>query len=141
MAISSYLCKAFGSELQTTIKEAIKILKPHLKEFDAIAVRGNSGVIVGSVVAYLLKKPLIVVRKPKGLEDSHASFHVESLIETGSYLIFDDQVAGGSTVRTIQKDIKLAWPKLKSNGYIYTYGCCKSSIGKYWELSLNYLVQ
>lgn len=58
-------------DLEKTVKEAIKDLKPHVAEFDAIICQGTSGLVIASPVAIALKKKLLIVRKPK--ERSHGS--------------------------------------------------------------------
>jgi adenine/guanine phosphoribosyltransferase-like PRPP-binding protein len=140
MAVSSYLSKAFDPNLRTTVAEAVKILKPHLKEFDAIAVRGTSGLIIGSILSYLLRKSLVVVRKPYAVESSHKVYDVECPIKNGSYLIVDDQIATGTTVKAMQKAIN-EYTTLKFSGYIYTYGCWTSTKGCYYELQSRYVVK
>ena len=86
-------------DLLATVDRAIMELTPHLGEFDSIAVRGVSGLIVGSPVALHLGKPLVVARKPSEIahssgvsNDRHAGKH---------YVILDDFVSTGATVNEI----------------------------------------
>jgi adenine/guanine phosphoribosyltransferase-like PRPP-binding protein len=128
--VSSYISQAFGDKKRRTVARAVKSLKAHEGEFDCIAVRGTSGLLVGTIVSYLLKKPLIVVRKPKSEVSSHASYMVEAETTEGRYLILDDLTGGGETVRSIQKEIKKLHPKLVSNGFMYLY---HNEIGPGWQ--------
>lgn len=77
----------------------LKELKP-----DSIAVTGTSGVIMGAVVSALTGIPLIVVRK--GTEKSHSSYRVEGFAKPfGTYIILDDLIATGDTMKYIQNSI------------------------------------
>jgi hypoxanthine phosphoribosyltransferase len=100
---TDYLRKALNpEELRKGIKTAKARIKESRVEFDAIAVRGNSGVLFGSVLAYELKKPLILVRK----DSSHSMYNVEGELNAKTYLIVDDFTATGNTVRTIIDEIE-----------------------------------
>jgi len=78
------------------VKRAVKCLK-HVK-FDTIVFRGFSGAVVGPVVALRLKKPWALVRKAG--DNTHSSHHVEGDV-SGDYVIIDDFVATGETVKHI----------------------------------------
>lgn len=72
--------------------------------FDSIVVRGVSGLIVGSPVALALGKPVVIVRKP-GVS-SHAHTLVSNAWHVGGrYVIVDDFVSMGNTMRAIQDAI------------------------------------
>lgn len=120
MALSNY--HVYGSfdkdKRKTIVAKVIRELR-HI-DFDALAVRGVSGLIMAPIVAYLLNKHVIVVRKPKSEEHSHADMLVESPITTGKYVIFDDFVASGNTASEIHKQIKIACPDLVCvGGYVW----------------------
>lgn len=101
MAIhSSYLQSAFNpAAFNTYIGEAIKILTPRTEEFDAVAFRGFSGSLVAPIIAYTLSKRMIIVRK----EPAHG-WAVEGHDAT-NYLIIDDFISSGKTIRTIIEEI------------------------------------
>lgn len=91
-------------------------LHPDLKEVDSIAVRGNSGVLVGGIVSAISKKRLILIRKPG--ETSHTSQRVEFANEYVSgyrtiypenYVILDDFTETGATVDCILDHIRDYW--------------------------------
>lgn len=67
-------------------------------EFETIAVRGVSGLLIGSIVALEMNKVLAIVRKPG--EGTHSFYSVEGA-PTGRYIIIDDLICSGKTVETI----------------------------------------
>lgn len=86
------------SDLREIVNQSVRDLKAHIDEFDAIVVRGISGLAVGSPVSLRLKKDLLVVRKPQNVERSHGSFPViGARVEGARILFFDDFRAGGVT--------------------------------------------
>jgi orotate phosphoribosyltransferase len=104
-ACSSYLESILIPEQRKkTINRVVRHLKPRLAEFDAIAVCGVSGLLVGPSISDKLGKPLIVVRK---MDDSstHSTLKVEGSL-LGRYLILDDLICSGNTVRHIVKAIQ-----------------------------------
>lgn len=95
---SGYMTRAFRPDIfSKIIVESLRVLRPHSKEFDAIAFRGFSGSMLGPILAFALKKKMIIVRKEK--EPSHGS-SIEGA-RCNRYIIVDDFIAGGMTVRTI----------------------------------------
>lgn len=76
--------------------------------FDAIAVRGTSGLVAGSIIAFDLGKVLCVIRKVS--EKSHAGGKVVEVLgelpDTFTYVIVDDLIGGGGTGRAIQEAMK-----------------------------------
>lgn len=92
-----------------TIIDKIKAWAPGFENrFDTIAVSGVSGLGIGSVVAYILKKNLAVVRK--STKDCRSIYKVESSNNLKRYIIVDDLIETGKTIRriktTITKDCK-----------------------------------
>ena len=104
-----YLSKTFSSiscrnkTVAMCKKEIANLRKSHM-EFSAIAVSGVSGMVIGSIVAHLLKLRLIVVRK--GIEGSHAKFEVEGCpVDDFRYIVLDDFIDTGNTYHRIEKAI------------------------------------
>ena len=96
--MSNYLCAPLSPRrLNKFLKKAKEVLKP--VEFDAIAFRGMSGALVAPLLAHKLNKTLIMVRKDS--DNSHAMRMVEGDMNAKRYLILDDFLASGETVRTI----------------------------------------
>lgn len=70
--------------------------------FDAIAVRGVSGLLLGTAIADKFNKNLIVVR-------THQAGHSGNMVEgpkDGRYIIVDDLISTGKTVWIIAQTIK-----------------------------------
>jgi adenine/guanine phosphoribosyltransferase-like PRPP-binding protein len=87
--------------LEERVKLAARALKYH--EFDAIAFRGMSGALISVPLALKMCKTMIMVRKPG--DDSHSTFLVEGDTQARKYVIVDDFVATGDTVRTIKREV------------------------------------
>ena len=111
---SSYLDRLFQpGELPKTAKYIGSIIKKYreskaLPKYSHIAVRGVSGCVIGGLVAARQRKSLIVSRK-EGVK-SHASFSAEGVPdkEAFNYIIVDDFVCSGDTLRAIIKQISEA---------------------------------
>jgi orotate phosphoribosyltransferase-like protein len=85
--------------------------------FDAIACSGTSGMLVVPQIAELLKKNIIVVRKSK--QHCYSEFLIEGP-STKQYIVIDDLICSGNTVRRIINRIKEETPRSKCMG-IYSY--------------------
>jgi len=106
------------SDPRGVVKKVIKDLREVEKThpFEAIAVQGLSGLLIGPIVAMLLKKPLLAVRKES--ERCHSNEEVEGDIDVKSYIIIDDFISSGATCRRIQTAL---WRK----------GCKATCVGAY----------
>jgi adenine/guanine phosphoribosyltransferase-like PRPP-binding protein len=83
-------------------KDDIDMAVKHLQQydFDAIAVRGVSGLTRGSIIAHLMCKGIIVARKK---EARHSCLDVEGMVirPGGHWIIVDDFIMTGATVAAI----------------------------------------
>ena len=84
--------------------------------YDSIACCGTSGLMVVPQIAELLNKNIIVVRKNK---DGYSDFMVEGAA-TNLYIIIDDLICSGGTVKHIIKNIRRETPRSKCVG-VYCY--------------------
>ena len=84
--------------------------------YDSIACCGTSGLMVVPQIAELLKKNIIVVRKKK---DGYSDFLVEGP-SSKYYIIIDDLICSGGTVKHIIKNIRRETPRSKCVG-VYCY--------------------
>ena len=110
-----YLAKILEIEQsKELIPLAVKALKTRAKEFEAIACRGMSGALIASVLAYELKKPLIIVRKDK--DNTHSCYSVEGIENASTYLIVDDFVSSGETANAILEKVSEFSPNAKCIG-------------------------
>lgn len=98
-----------------TVKQVIKMIKACGLKFDAIACRGVSGLLIAPIVAMRLNKTLIVVRKGK---KTHSYYVVEGDHAAERYLILDDFIESGDTVRVIGEDIHKVNEDAKCVGFI-----------------------
>jgi adenine/guanine phosphoribosyltransferase-like PRPP-binding protein len=98
-----------------TVRQVIKMIKARDLKFDTIACRGVSGLLIAPVVAMRLNKTLLVVRKG---ENTHSTHAVEGDYGAKRYLILDDFIDGGSTVRAIVEGIYGVSPKARCVGFI-----------------------
>ena len=111
-----------------TINQIIEILKKH--QFDKIAAIESRGFVFASAVSYILKKPLIMLRKKNKLPaDVHSidfeleygtatiEVHKDSIQENDSVLVIDDLIATGGTAEAAGKLIKQS--KGNVSGFIF----------------------
>lgn len=102
---SGYLIGAVcRNERKGVVQQCLKDLEPRAREFDAIAVCGVSGLSIGAILAHLLDKHLVVVRKDS--ESSHGGrceYPDSNLLRV---LIVDDFVSTGGTVYAILNRLK-----------------------------------
>lgn len=116
--------------LRRLIPATVRILK-RLRagglEFDAIAFRGMSGALYAAPVAYLLNVPLIMVRKTdaNGHTGSHSYYKVEGDLNAMTYLVLDDFISSGHTVREIVREIH-EWNGAKCRGIVTAGGVART---------------
>lgn len=103
--VSNYLNDLFD------ITKRNKIIKKLLRQIrylrlkqqvDGIVVRGVSGLLIGPIIAHKTKLPLAIIRKE---DDSHSPFRIEGIIKT-NYIILDDLINTGNTIKTIIEQMK-----------------------------------
>jgi len=100
--------------LQGTIDYIISNL--HGYNYDAIAFRGLSGMLVAPIVALKLHKTILAVRKSD--EDNHSGRMVEGDYNARRYVIIDDIVSSGQTVRDIVELVAKAIPDAECIGVL-----------------------
>jgi len=109
--------------MRTVNKLARRIWQNEVK-FDSIAISGWSGALFGIPLAIKLNKRIIIVRKD-------GSFHgnrVEGK-NTKRFIIVDDLIDTGETVRRIYKGVKCVWPSSKCIGIFLAHK--PLTVGKY----------
>jgi len=117
---SAYLDKvATVSNLRKTITIAAKTLKKY--KFDTIAFRGMSGALPAIPLALRLKKEFIFVRKDFEVgTGSHSYRQVEGHKSVKRYVIIDDLICTGNTLKEIVKHIHKFAPEAKCIGVLLT---------------------
>ena len=115
---AGHLDRGLNPELRLmTLENIIRILKVH--DFDAIAFSGLSGALFAPMVAMGLNKTLLAVRKG---EPCHSGRQVEGDYNARRYVILDDFIAAGGTVRHILEEIRDAAPNAECIGILeYCY--------------------
>lgn len=95
------------------LKRIVDNLKKRLKglDFQAIACSGVSGLIVAGPLCYELDKYPIIVRKEK--DDCHSSKKVEGVDGVFNYIILDDLICSGHTMKMICEKMVENRPKAK----------------------------
>jgi adenine/guanine phosphoribosyltransferase-like PRPP-binding protein len=88
------------------------------KSIDAIAFTGTSGAAAAYPLSIRLKMPLICIRKDT--ESSHHGLPYEGVIGIKNYIIVDDCIESGKTIKRIIKEVKLVNPKAQPIG-IFLY--------------------
>ena len=88
-------------EIDESVEKCVTVLEK--KRFDTIAFRGLSGMLIGPIVAHWLGKEVIVIRKNS---DNHSNHTVEGHLAAKKYVVLDDFIQTGETVREIINRVK-----------------------------------
>lgn len=120
--------------LHTYLDLAIKALKR--REFDAIAFRGMSGAVAAPTIALALHKNLILVRKDE--EKTHSTYVVEGCNSTLRYVIIDDFMVTGDTVRAIRKQVFKFAPQAQCIGVLAIQRLTQTNVNRYDRLALPF---
>jgi len=121
MSHTYYLQQAFQhTHRKDAIEDAVFALSKHRKCFETIVVTGLSGTLIGPTVAYLMGKDLGVVRQRKS---KHCDFKLEATKPIKNYIIIDDMVDTGDTIKKIIKDVDSFYP----NAILYGVYCYQSN--------------
>jgi adenine/guanine phosphoribosyltransferase-like PRPP-binding protein len=117
---TNYLDKVYSKQFLDLVPEAIKIITAYRKKhpFDAIAFTGSSGAAIAFPLSFFLKLPLIHIRKD---DKNHYGKPIEGTISSKKYLIVDDLIASGATIRNIVKTINKEYKHKAKPVGIYLY--------------------
>lgn len=87
-------------------KEVLDNLKKRLKklDFDTIVFSGMSGALIAPSLADALKKKLVMVRKDSDI--THSCYRLEGDLGGCRYIIIDDQISSGETIKRIIRKMK-----------------------------------
>jgi len=100
---SQYLGDVFKpNDFRVTYEWVKRVLEG--MSFDAIAFRGTSGAALAFPLSLDLNVPLIHIRKHMG----HSCNTVEGIFDCRTYVIVDDIVCSGDTLREIKRQIQIA---------------------------------
>ncbi len=114
---SSHTCHVLNHKNRNKIIiKAVCDLRKISDSFDSIACCGVSGLMVVPQVAELLNKHIIVVRKG---EKCYSEFRTEG-VAPFRYIILDDLICSGSTVKHIKQTLKEEYSRSQCVG-VYCY--------------------
>ena len=92
---------ADGSKLKEAVDRCIFHLKGIKDDFDIIAVRGASGMVVGSIVAWEMGKRLMVIRKDNEHVHMFASYSMYGTPIPHRTVFLDDFIESGRTYNSV----------------------------------------
>ena len=115
---SSHTCMVLNHKTRNKIIiKAVCHLRKISNDFDSIACCGTSGLMVVPQIAELLDKNIILIRKKN--DKSYSDYKIEG-VSPYRYIIVDDLICSGSTVRHIRGTIRSEIPRAKCIG-VYCY--------------------
>lgn len=115
---AAHTCRVLNHKNRNKIIiKAICDLRKIKDQFDSIACCGTSGLLVVAQVAELLDKNIVVIRKKD--EKCYSDFPMEGATPY-RYIILDDLVCSGSTIKHIKHTIYEDCPKATCVG-VYCY--------------------
>ena len=115
---ASHTCRVLNHKSRNkAIIKAVCDLRKIKDEFDSIACCGISGLMVAPTVAELLDKHIVVIRKPN--DSCYSEFPMEG-VTPFRYVILDDLICSGNTLKHIKHTIYEDCPKAKCVG-LYCY--------------------
>jgi len=108
--MSSHLQKLLEpTSLKQVVANCANAIKSYgLDKFDAIAVSGTSGTLVGGILSLELGKPLIVVYQNA---TRYSPVGAQGAYSNKRYIIVDDFVFSGKTVRLIASEVLTQFPQ------------------------------
>jgi adenine/guanine phosphoribosyltransferase-like PRPP-binding protein len=114
---ASHTCRVLNHKVRNkAIIKAVCDLRKIAKEFDSIACCGVSGLMVVPQIAEILNKHIVIIRKQG---QSYSTFSMEG-VTPFRYVIIDDLICSGETVKYIKNTIYEECPKSKCIG-LYCY--------------------
>jgi len=102
----------------SVIIKAICSLRKIEQDFDSIACCGVSGLMVVPQIAEILNKNIIIVRKD---ERRYSEFYLEG-VSPSRYVIVDDLICSGLTIKRIINSIEEDTPRAKCTGVYFYLG-------------------
>jgi adenine/guanine phosphoribosyltransferase-like PRPP-binding protein len=114
---ASHTCHVLNHKIRNKIiMKAVSDLRKISSSFDSIACCGVSGLMVVPQIAEILNKHIVIVRKG---EKCYSEFRTEG-VAPFRYIILDDLICSGSTVKHIKKILKDEYSRSNCVG-IYCY--------------------
>ena len=105
---SSHTCHVLNHKARNKIIiKAVCDLRKISEDFDSIACCGVSGLMVVPQISELLDKHIVIVRKG---EKCYSEFRTEG-VAPFRYIILDDLICSGNTVKHIKRTLKEEYPR------------------------------
>jgi len=115
---ASHTCHVLNHKIRNKIIiKTVCDLRKIKDEFDSIACCGVSGLMVVPQIAEILNKNIVVVRKKN--EERYSEFTTEG-VAPFRYVVVDDLICSGATLKHINKTLKEEYPRSKCVG-LYCY--------------------
>lgn len=127
-----YETKKFKATVDKVVKEIRKIHKK--TKINAIAFTGSSGAALAYPVSYITGIPLLCVRK--STKDNHYHNKLEGYVNPKNYVIIDDIIATGRTVKSIRKAIAKESPKSKLLNVVLYNQLGAGGFNKYFDANI-----
>lgn len=90
-------------------------------DYDTLAFQGASGIGISMILAHLLHKEVILVRKVGEPRHGSPMYPVEGFKEAKRYFIIDDMIATGSTVAQVIRGMRKIAPAAELVGILLYY--------------------
>lgn len=114
---ASHTCRVLNhKERNKIIIRAVCDLRRIKDQFDTIACCGISGLMVVPQIAELLDKHILIIRKD---EKCYSEFRTEG-VAPFQYVVIDDLICSGATIKRIKNTIKDEYPRAICKG-VYCY--------------------
>lgn len=128
---TDYLDRVYSKKYLTLIPRVLKKAQQIRAKtpFDAIAFTGSSGAAVAYPLSFLLKVPLIHIRKKDG--NHYGGGKIEGTISSQRYLIVDDFINTGKTIKRIEQTIREELGKSAKPVAILTYASSTRSSSQF----------
>lgn len=115
---ASHTCRVLNHKVRNKIIiKAVCDLRKLKDQFDSIVCCGISGLVVAPQISEILNKHLVIIRKPN--EKCYSEFPMEG-VTPFRYVIVDDLICSGSTIKHIKNTIYEDTPKARCVG-LYCY--------------------
>jgi adenine/guanine phosphoribosyltransferase-like PRPP-binding protein len=125
---TDYLDKVYRvNQFTKTVAKAAKVLRKFRRKvpFEAIAFTGTSGAALAYPLSYLLGVPLICIRK--STRDNHFGYKIEGCMTADTYIIVDDFIESGSTIKKVRKSVENEIEDAKCVGIYLYHPTCRCS--------------
>ncbi len=93
---NSYIARYFDMQ-ETVIRDSVRVLKKYADDYDLLVCTGTSGLIITPVLAWRLKKPFAVVRKPDQSRNAGSNLIEGTVVNGQRYVWIDDFISSGET--------------------------------------------